>query len=226
MGKRHKDVRLSRFTLGFLLSVLALSLLSIGYLLGREQRETAVVSVSSTATVAALDRQEKSLEERLDALDKSVARHHGRLPQDSPDSQAPSLRLEGEAEYLRAVDEIVGGREVFSDGRSFSHRLLEQAMASGGGDIPVVLARVQKASDLVEALEAPSSCREHHRLLREELHRAVGLLTQVKASNDSGDTSALSVAVGRVSELQGEADKLRELDLALRSKVEISPDVR
>lgn len=184
----------------------------------------------------------KSLEERVDAIDKRVqAVQQGgteRLtvsstslpsaPREMPDSTPlldaplvshPTPLADGskERDYLREVDAVVGSTALAGT-QPLGVKLVERAMASGLKERAALIDQTEQARVELETIAPPDSCREHHALLLKELGQASELLREATKTAESGDTERVSELTESDTKAQADSHRLRELDRALRSR--------
>lgn len=218
---------------GALITVVALlvvSLLTVGYLLG--QRNTgpnvsaplASASPSRPQPVVAAEAKDQSLEDRLDALEKRVASRQQQVGQlKAPTARPSAAPVPGSTSpsearsYLKQLDAIMG-KSAFDSPRSFSERLLPQAMAGSDKELDELINRTAQAREQVRALNAPTECRPHQDMVVAQLDDALRLLEGVKKANITGDSASLKALTHNLAESQRGAVELQTLDRRLREE--------
>lgn len=215
--------------------LMILALVTIGYLVGSRSASTnphpSASTPSGQSPVHSPTRPPtKSLEERVDAIDKRVhAISQGgteRLniaepitPQATvPASQTvPDRRGTEERGYLTRVDALIGQRAL-SDTQPLGAKLLDRAMKLNPKERHSLIEQTEQVQLELERLTPPDSCAEHHGLLVEELRHAVTLLQEVTPAAESGDTNRIAALAPSSEEFQQATYRLRQLDRELRGE--------
>lgn len=206
-------------------ALLFLSLLAVAYLMGQRnaapaQSPSPTPALTPPAMIGEATPAARSLEERLDALDKRVGAHQQQLGQTPGPASNPAPSSQSEADparaaYFQQLDSILG-RSAFASPEPFAAKLMPQAMAGGKDELRKVFERTQQAREAVAAIEPPQDCQDHHALVLSQLDDAVVLLGEVQDADATTSVDSLKATAARVEASQGQAQKLQQLDLSLR----------
>ncbi len=217
-----KPVSVPKPLLAALGALLLLSLLAVAYLMG--QRNAGPAPATPTASPPAMITEatpaQRSLEDRLDALDKRVGAHQQQLgqtsaPAASTSTSAPVPSDPSRKAYFEQLDAVLG-RSAFASPEPFAAKLMPQAMAGGKDELRQVLDRTEQARAAVAAIVPPADCQEHHALVVEQLDVALDLLREVQDANATTSVEALNATAARVEASQKQAQRLQQIDRELR----------
>lgn len=223
-----QQVQVSRSVLIGLVTLLTLTLIAVGFLLGKQSQSPSAVEIDEAspspqelALVVEQASAERTLDERLDRLEQhidSVNRRSG-----SPQALAtssPSLKSESEHEettiYLEKIDALLG-RSALEGHEPLFAKLLQRAMAGNSEHAESLLGKTRQTKTELETVEPPKEAREHHRLLTSQLDLATTLLEEVNAANSSGDTQRLKQLIEQSSSSE-DFSLLQSLDRKLRGE--------
>ena len=215
-----KSVQVSQKLLFALGSLLLVSLAVAGYLLGRQNALGPVPQLSASPSprvVPLAEEVEPNIESRIAKLEDRVGTNAftPRTPQQTKLEQAPKSSEMRQA-YFKELNSILG-RSALQSPMPMPTRLIDLAMSSDKeGHVESVLAQTTQAAAKVQALEAPPECLEHKTLVLAQLQYSLTLLRELQLALESGDASKLQELSTVDHENLSQADRLRDIDEALR----------
>lgn len=127
--------------------------------------------------------------------------------------------VEGMRRYFQQLDAAMAGSAAISDPNAFATQLLQQSLQGDTSGFDALLDSAQEALRTVQAIKAPPSCAEHHKLTVGQLREGVDLLSKVRNATASMDTTSLSNLSLEGKGLQADAMRLQELDRTLRAQI-------
>jgi hypothetical protein len=221
----QQAVQVSRGTLIALAAALAISVLAVAFLVGRESGRIQpappvppVVMVTTPPaaavppppgidlppTVAPYGAPGAPVEASVPAT--SVAAPF--TPPATYASPAPSSHdtlRDAVAAYFRNVDTIQSRAKSWNDPEALARTLLEQGSRGDTSGFDGLAAANRKVRDDLRALDVPEPCREHHRATLALVEESVSMLERVKSQLQGSDTSSLTAIAGSGQDLERKA---------------------
>lgn len=107
--------------------------------------------------------------------------------------------------------------DSMGDPNSFATQILQQAMNGHTEGFDKLIGSTRQALVTMRNITPPPNCREHYELSKRQIEQSLNLLEKVKKATVSMDTSALTALGAEGQSMQGDANRLKQLDEQLRA---------
>ncbi|MFI5184892.1 MAG: hypothetical protein ACHQNV_10865 [Vicinamibacteria bacterium] len=219
--KHQPTVPMPRGLVIALLSALAVSVLAVAFLLGRETGRGQPAQPPSTVTerVAASVPPAPGVATPAPTaqLPASVAQGEVPLPgtpiagplapavsTTTPSAGRDPLR-DAVAAYFGKVEAIQSRAKSWSDPEALARSLLEQGSRGDVSGFDGLAAANAKVRDELRAVEVPEPCREHHRMTLALIDESVSMLERVKSQLQGSDAGSLGQIAESAHDLERKA---------------------
>jgi len=129
-------------------------------------------------------------------------------------SAAPSAAVKN---YFAKLDKITRETDSMGDPNAFGTQLLQQGMNGHTEGFDKLIGSTRKTLAALRNITPPPNCREHYDLSKRQIEQSLSLLEKVKNATVSMDTNALTALGAEGQSMQGDANRLKQLDEQLRA---------
>lgn len=240
---RPPKIEIPRGMLVAILAALAISVVALAFLLGRESTggrtagtsptppavATPTVALAQAPTPAATPTPEMAdpfFESEPNPPSATVSPQAGVAPT-APTPTTPTAPVapgpdtaarDAVARYFQEVEAIQSGGKYWSDPEALARTLIEEGAKGDASGFDNLLGAQQRVLEQLAQVAAPAPCQEHHRRSVALLEEAITTLTQTKENIQGGDTEALNALTGLGHDLESKAKDVDTLAAQIKKQ--------
>ncbi len=158
---------------------------------------------------------------------REIGTSYGNLKKaESSDEKASSQSPEKKRveNYFFVMNSLLSKTKTWEDPQIFAQELLKSLLSGDTKSFDAFMSNYNKTIESVNAVDAPSSCVAHRQGVIDTLKSSYEILSVIKKSVATGDTSKLMTIAAKAQELKVKAEELEKLEKEIKKQYGINSD--